>query len=499
MPIVITNTLTQKHEAFNPINPPHVTLYVCGPTVYNYTHIGNARPPAFFDVVERHLKYRGYDVKRVMNYTDVDDKIINRSIEEKSSCEAITEKYIKAFEEDMAALHVRPPFAAPRVTQVIPQIISVIEGLIQNQYAYVTDEGEVLYSVRNFKDYGKLSGKKIDDLIAGARVALDEKKRDPLDFSLWKPRKKDNEPAWESPWGLGRPGWHIECSAMVLNILGPSIDIHGGGMDLIHPHHENEIAQSEGYSKKPLAKYWMHSNMLCFNSEKMSKSVGNIFLTRDFIKKYTAETLRYLLLSAHYRSTIDFSESHIRDTQLALHRVYSTLLKCQTLIASPPTSLQDAPVRYESDLASFEKTFESLWSQAMDEDFNTAKALGFVFEYVRTMNRFIDQKPLKLSQSGLSSIESFVSAMKVFGSILNLFEDDPETYLKTLKGIFIREQGIDESWIEAQISQRTLSRQNKDFAKADQIRKDLLVRGIELRDSGNETQWDLSFSEAKKI
>lgn len=492
MALVLTNSLTKQKEPFVPLKSPKVKMYVCGPTVYNYVHIGNARVFVFYDVVERYLRFLGYDVERVMNFTDVDDKIINKASQENTDSLTISEKYIEGFLEDMKALRVNPPKVAPKVTDHIPEIIQLIENLISNKAAYVVDDGEVLFSVRNFKDYGKLSGKNIDDLISGARVQTDEKKRDPLDFSLWKPQKNTNEPAWDSPWGKGRPGWHIECSAMSMKYLGESFDIHGGGMDLIHPHHENEIAQSEASTHKPFAKYWLHSNMLTFNAEKMSKSIGNIMLTRDFIKKYSGEILRYFLLSGHYRSTIDYSEQHIREVQSALHRFYTTLSKAESAISALPSHLKQ-PSTEESKAEEFGSTFESKWQEAMDEDFNTAKVIGLIFEYVRLLNAYIDKKGFKPTEKTYPICKTFVDSVKKLSTVLNILGEPPQLFLEQLKKSVLDERGIDVKQIEQKITDRAEARSRKDFATSDTIRNSLLAQGIELRDLPNGTEWDITF------
>ncbi|NBX75436.1 MAG: cysteine--tRNA ligase [Proteobacteria bacterium] len=491
--IQITNTLTGKKEPFTPIEPGKVKMYVCGPTVYNFIHIGNARPLVFFDVVGRYLKFSGFSVTRVMNYTDVDDKIIQKANEEKVSCETVTQKYIAEFEEDMKLLKVEQPDAQPKVTGHIPEIIKMIETLIAKGSAYVAADGEVFFSVRSFPQYGKLSKKKIDDLLVGARVAPDEKKKDPLDFSLWKPRKNEKEPAWDSPWGPGRPGWHIECSAMSIKYLGETFDIHGGGMDLMHPHHENEIAQSEGATAVPFCNYWVHNNLLTINSEKMSKSLGNIWLTRDFIKRFTAETLKFFLLSGHYRSTLDFSESQVREHQAALHRIYKALEKAHKLTQTDTNLSQ--PLTTEGNTAdTFGKAFGAHWKEAMDDDFNTARVFGLVFDYVRVINAFVDKKGFKWTVEAKNIVNRFLSDMKTLSGVLNLFAEEPTAYLQTLRLLFLAEKGMSEAQIKEAILKRITARADKDFSLADQIRNDLLANGIELMDRGNETDWDVKFT-----
>lgn len=492
MSLVLTNSLTKKKEPFSPIEPNRVKMYVCGPTVYNYVHIGNARVFVFYDVVERYLKFLGYQVDRVMNFTDVDDKIIIKANEEKSDSLTVSERYIAAFIEDMVALKVTPPKVAPKVTDHMKEIIILIEGLVSNKAAYVTPEGEVFFSVRDFKNYGKLSGKNIDDLISGARVQTDEKKKDPLDFSLWKPQKNSTEPSWDSPWGRGRPGWHIECSAMSMKYLGESFDIHGGGMDLIHPHHENEIAQSEAFTHKPFAKYWLHSNMLTFNAEKMSKSLGNIMLTRDFIKKYSGEVLRFFLLSGHYRSTIDYSEQHIREVQSALHRFYTALLKAELASKLIPGN-QTVSTPEEVKVEEFGNAFDASWKEAMDEDLNTAKVIGLVFEYVRLLNAYIDKKGFKPSSKTKEICQRFIASFAMLSHVLNIFGEPASDFLSQLKHSILSERNVSLKEIEEKINIRTEARLRKDFVTSDQIRNELLNQGIELRDLSTGTDWDIIF------
>lgn len=489
MPIYLTNTLTRKRELFTPLVPNKVGMYLCGPTVYNYIHVGNARPLIFFDVVRRYLELSGFEVNFVINFTDIDDKIIERAEKDQTPWSDIIETYIEAYLADMSALGIPKPTAMPRVTENIPQIIKLIEGLVAKGTAYVED-GEVFFSVRQFPDYGKLSGKNLDELVSGTRVEVGVKKRDPLDFTLWKPRKKEGEPSWSSPWGEGRPGWHIECSAMAMEYLGTTFDIHGGGMDLMPIHHENEIAQSEAFTAKPFVRYWLHNNMLNVGDEKMSKSIGNVFLTRDFIKKYLAETLKFVILSGHYRSTIDFSERNIRDAQVALHRFYSALRRVNALVAEAPKPTAQISTE-ENKLRDFADGFETRWREAMDDDLNTAKVFGLVFEYVRAMNAAIDKKSSAYTPTLKVLGDRFLADFKLLGSVFNLFSEPHEKFLSELREQLLEEKGIKSSEIEQKIQDRIAARQAKDFAKADQIRKDLTAEGIELRDTPIGTDWDV--------
>lgn len=492
--IKLTNSLTGKKEEFVPLKSGHVTMYVCGPTVYGPTHVGNARPAVVFDVVRRYLEYSGFKVTYVSNFTDVDDKIINQSRTEKIPAAQIAQKYTLQYIKDMSALRVRPPNIAPKVTDHVPQIIAFIKGLVDKGAAYVVNDGEVFFSIRKFKDYGKLSKKRIDDLRVGVRIQPGELKQDPLDFSLWKPQKAPDEPAWESPWGKGRPGWHIECSAMAMHYLGETLDIHGGGLDLLHPHHENEIAQSEAFSGKPFVRYWLHNNLLNIDNEKMSKSLGNMFYNFDFIDKYTAETLKFVLLSGHYRSPIDFSVQHIRDSQAALHRLYTTLNKCVSL-QSAPSSLSGQPTAEEKELLEMGQGFAARFREAMDDDLNTAKVIGCLFDYVRKLNGYLDRKGFRLTASGQQITGQFIECRKLVSGILNVFGEEAQGYLALLREKVLKDRGLEMAAIAQKIAERTEARQQKDFARADAIRQELLSLGIQVMDGPTGTEWDIAFQE----
>lgn len=490
MAIQITNTLTGKKEPLTPITAGKVGIYVCGPTVYGFTHVGNARPTIFFDVVRRFLEHSGLEVLFVSNFTDVEDKIINRAREEKSSSLEVSENFTREFIIDRDRMGVRPPTIAPKVTEHIPDIIALIQRLVQNAAAYVAPDGEVFYSVRKFTDYGKLSKKRIDDLRVGVRIDSNEKKLDPLDFSLWKPQKAPDEPAWDSPWGKGRPGWHIECSAMAIRYLGETFDIHGGGLDLIHPHHENEIAQSEGATRKPFAHYWLHNNMVNIADEKMSKSVGNIFLNRDFMNRYSPEVLRFLILGGHYRSPIDFSQKHIEGCQQALHRFYSALRRIQANI-NQGTISEKSPETIA--LKACADGFEKAWVGAMEDDFNTAKVVGLVFDYVRLANAVFDQKKFKPTIESKEQANQFLTALGKLGSVINLFSEPSDNFLSDLKRRIAQERNIDPNEIEAMLIERGRARANKDYATSDKIRDELLAKGIEIRDTMQGSEWDVVF------
>ncbi|HHD12119.1 MAG TPA: cysteine--tRNA ligase [Deltaproteobacteria bacterium] len=474
MGIKVYNSLTKKKEEFLPLEPYGVKMYVCGPTVYDLSHIGHARSAIAFDVIYRYLKYRGYDVTYTRNYTDVDDKIIERAQREGTSTEEVSERYIKAYDEDMAALGVSLPTHRPRATETIPEMIEAIEGLIEKGYAYVVD-GDVYYSVRKFQGYGKLSGKNIEELEAGARVEVDERKKDPLDFALWK-KSKQGEPWWESPWGRGRPGWHIECSAMCIKYLGETIDIHGGGKDLIFPHHENEIAQSEALTGKPFARYWLHNGFVNIEKEKMSKSLGNILTIRDALKLHTPESIRLFVLSSHYRSPVEYSHSTLKEAEAKAERFYRTLLRIkeefpQTLEAKLP----------EERLAERLKPF----LDAMDDDFNTAHTIGLMFEEVSRANKLLDSASGRTPEETKEELSAIVSVFGELSRILGVFERSPEAYFTNLKS----HAPIPVEEINALIKEREEARKRRDYARADAIRDELKEKGIILEDTPEGTRW----------
>jgi len=455
----IYNSLTNKKETFKPLVEGEATLYVCGMTVYDYCHLGHARVLVAFDVVFRYLQARGYDVTYVRNITDIDDKIITRANENKEDFQVLTERFIDAMHEDERALGVLPPSIEPKATENIPQIIAMIETLIEKGHAYVGDSGDVYYDVASFPEYGKLSGRKIEDLRAGERIAVDESKRDPLDFVLWKPAKAD-EPAWESPWGNGRPGWHIECSAMSTSILGNSFDIHGGGHDLQFPHHENEIAQSEACTGEHLANYWMHNGFIRINDEKMSKSLNNFFTIRDVLKSYSPEAVRYFLLSSHYRSPLNYSTDSLDGAIAGLDRLYNALRGLPTAEASRWTS------------------YEEKFYAAMDDDFNTPEALATLFELARDTN--------KLNQAeGAEAAAPLAALLKKLAGLLGILQLSPDEWLQRDTG----GDGLDAETIESKIQARIQAKADKDWAQADAIRDELKAQGITLEDKGAETIW----------
>jgi cysteinyl-tRNA synthetase len=453
----IYNDLTRQKEEFRPLEPGRVRMYVCGMTVYDLCHLGHARVMVVFDVVARYLRARGYDLTYIRNITDIDDKIIKRANENGEPFHALTGRFIQAMHEDAAALGIRPPDAEPKATEHIGEILAMIERLIAKGHAYVAANGDVYYEVRSFPEYGRLSGKSIDDLEAGARVEPGEVKRDPLDFALWK-AAKPGEPAWDSPWGPGRPGWHIECSAMSTKALGDTFDIHGGGADLTFPHHENEIAQSEGATGHPFVRYWMHNGFVRINDEKMSKSLGNFFTVREILARYRPEEVRYFILTSHYRSPLNYDEEHLDNARSALTRFYTAL---RGLPAAEPAGGADYVERFHA---------------AMDDDFNTPEALAVLFDLVREINRV--RKDDEAGAAGLGA------ALRRLGDMLGILQDDAEAYLRGESAA-----GLSDADIDTLIEQRLAARQAKNWAEADRIRDELKAQGILLEDGPQGTTW----------
>lgn len=457
----VYNTLTRQKEEFKTLEENVAKIYVCGPTVYNYIHIGNARPIVVFDTLRRYLIYKGYDVSYVSNFTDIDDKIINKAKEEGVEYTQITDKYISAYLEDTTGLNIlEDKTIHPRATDFIQEMIEFISDLEEKGAAYNIN-GNVYFDIDKAKDYGILSKKNIDDLKSGARVDKSDEKENPLDFALWKKQKEAWEPAWDSPWGKGRPGWHIECSAMAKSILGETIDIHAGGEDLQFPHHENEIAQSETLTGKTFAKYWMHNGMINVDNEKMSKSLGNFFLVREIAEKYDREIIRLWLLSAHYRNPINFSEEVMDHTKNALDRLYNAKLKLNRLSENESSEL-DQELKEKMDQQ------ESLFIRAMDDDLNTADAVSHIFDLVSIINTSIDEN---------TSIETVNYAKEMF------------TELTEVLGLLYRDMENVDGWIEDLIQERQMARKNKDFQRADEIRDELLAEGIELEDTRSGVVW----------
>ena len=449
----ITNSLTRTKEAFVPITPGQVRMYVCGMTVYDLCHLGHARVFVVFDMVTRWLRASGYQVEYVRNITDIDDKIIRRAQENGETPAALTERFIAEMHDDERALGVLPPDQEPRATAYVAQMLALIGQLEKNGLAYPAPNGDVYYSVRSFGSYGRLSGKSLDELRAGERVEVDPNKRDPMDFVLWK-AAKPGEPAWESPWGLGRPGWHIECSAMSADLLGKHFDIHGGGQDLQFPHHENEIAQSEGAHNCTFVNYWMHNGFVRVDNEKMSKSLGNFFTIREVLKQYDAEVVRFFILRAHYRSPLNYSDAHLNDAKGALTRLYTALKGSPVTDAALDWS-HPAAVRFRA---------------AMDDDFNTAEAIAVLFDLASDANRgLIEAAPL----------------LRSLGGVLGLLQRDTADFQQAGAS----EGGMEEAEIERLIAARLAARQSKDFAESDRIRAVLTAAGIVLEDGAGGTSW----------
>jgi cysteinyl-tRNA synthetase len=444
----IYNTLGRTKQEFVPIHAPEVRMYVCGITVYDYCHLGHARFLVVFDVVRRWLRASGYQVKYVRNITDIDDKIIRRAQENRESVEELTARYIQYMDEDAAALGVEKPDHEPRATEFVPPMLEMIDRLQQKDLAYQARSGDVNFAVRRFKGYGKLSGKSLDDLRAGERVEVDESKEDPLDFVLWK-RSKPDEPKWPSPWGDGRPGWHIECSAMSRELLGESFDIHGGGQDLQFPHHENEIAQSEGASGRKFVNYWMHNGFVRIDDEKMSKSLGNFFTVREILKKFDAEVVRFFIVRAHYRSQINYSDAHLEDAKGALTRLYTALKG--TSVSSPGVDWSEPHA----------KRFKA----AMDDDFGTPEAVAVLFDLAGRVN---------------SGENALAPQLRALGGLLGLLQRDASGFLQGGKA---------DAWVVERIGAREAARKRRDFAEADRIRKELLDAGIVLEDGAKGTTW----------
>ncbi len=488
--VKIFNTLTGKKEDFIPLVNNRVGIYACGVTVYDYCHIGHARSAVVFDVIHRYLRYKGYDVKFVRNFTDIDDKIIKKANEEGIAWDAVASKYIEEYYKDMDGLGIARADVEPKATDHISEMIDVIDSLIKKGYAYAVQEGDnksVYFEVDKFTEYAKLSKKDRKDLLAGARVDIDERKKSPMDFALWK-ASKEGEPWWDSPWGKGRPGWHIECTAMAMKHLGETVDIHGGGADLIFPHHENEIAQSEAYTDKPFAKYWVHNGFITIDKEKMSKSLGNFFTIRDILGRYDAEVIRLFLTSSHYRSPIEFSQEQLYDAEASLDRFYTTILRMDDFITAPSnkTKTEADSTEFEGFLGRFKEGFES----AMDDDFNTALAIGQIFEMIREINKFLDSKPSGDEAKAL--IKNAKDALSRVGKVLNLFMRTPaEWNIALLKS---KKIDISEAEIEQKINDRRTARQSKDWSAADSIRKELEGKGIILEDKTDRTTWKVKLT-----
>jgi len=472
MSLQLYNSLTRKKETFTPLKPGKVGMYVCGVTVYDYCHVGHARVMVVFDIINRWFQQLGYDVDYVRNFTDVDDKIIQRASERGIGIDVLTDEMIAAFDEDIGSLGCLHPTHEPRATAHMAEMITMIGALIEQDRAYVSDSGDVLYAVRSFDGYGQLSGKNIDELESGSRVEVDASKRDPLDFVLWK-MAKAGEPSWDSPWGAGRPGWHIECSAMSCAHLGDTFDIHGGGMDLKFPHHENEIAQARAANGGGFARYWLHNGFVNINAEKMSKSLGNFFTIREVTKKYHPEVLRMFMLGTHYRSPLDFSDSALDAAKAGLDRLYETARRIQREMRDVRCEMSDVRCRTDDSVIShLTSNIVPAFTESMNDDFNTPEALACLFDVSRSLNKGLDAG---------EDVSELVAQFAAMCGVLGIVQHDVESWFKG--------DNVDAERIEALISERAAAKKARDFARADAIRDELATEGIVLEDSPTGTTW----------
>lgn len=462
--IKVYNTLTKKKEEFKPLVAGKVKMYVCGPTVYNFFHIGNGRTFIVFDTIRRYFEYRGYEVEFVQNFTDIDDKMIKRANEENTTVKEVGDKYIKEYYKDADNLNIERATVNPRATEYITQIIDFVKGLVDKGYAYEVD-GDVYFSTKKFGDYGKLSGQNIEDLQSGARISIDERKKDPMDFAIWK-AQKSGEPAWKSPWGMGRPGWHIECSCMAKNILGDTIDIHAGGSDLAFPHHENEIAQSEALTGKTFANYWLHSAFVNVNNQKMSKSLNNFLTARAALEKFDADVIRFLMLSAHYRQQLNFSEELLLSAKASVERIYNTIYNLENLLDEVRTThITDEEKKYLQSLNKYKEKY----IEKMDDDFNTADAITAIFDLIKDVNINVN------IDSSKELITDCLNLIRELGKPLGMLQKSTKVNL--------------DDEIQKLVNERQQARKNKNWALADKIRDDLKSRGIVLEDTPQGIRW----------
>ncbi|SPZ49865.1 Cysteine--tRNA ligase [Sarcina ventriculi] len=462
--IKVYNTLTKKKEEFKPLVAGKVKMYVCGPTVYNFFHIGNGRTFIVFDTIRRYFEYRGYEVEFVQNFTDIDDKMIKRANEENTTVKEVGDKYIKEYYEDADNLNIERATVNPRATEYITQIIDFVKGLVDKGYAYEVD-GDVYFSTKKFGDYGKLSGQNIEDLQSGARISIDERKKDPMDFAIWK-AQKPGEPAWKSPWGMGRPGWHIECSCMAKNILGDTIDIHAGGSDLAFPHHENEIAQSEALTGKTFANYWLHSAFVNVNNQKMSKSLNNFLTARAALEKFDADVIRFLMLSAHYRQQLNFSEELLLSAKASVERIYNTIYNLENLLDEVRTThITDEEKKYLQSLNKYKEKY----IEKMDDDFNTADAITAIFDLIKDVNINVN------IDSSKELITGCLNLIRELGKPLGMLQKSTKVNL--------------DDEIQKLVNERQQARKDKNWALADKIRDDLKNRGIVLEDTPQGIRW----------
>ena len=487
--IKLYNTFTGKKEEFVPISQGKVGIYACGVTAYDYSHLGHARGAVVFDLIQRYFRRKGFEVKYVRNFTDIDDKIIKRAKEEGITAAEVARKYIDAYHEDMKRLGVGAPDIEPKATEHIDEMVQIVKGLVAKGHAYAV-EGDVYFRVSSFSDYGKLSKRNVDDLKAGARVEVDERKDDPLDFALWK-ASKPGEPAWNSPWGPGRPGWHIECTAMSFKHLGQTFDIHTGGKDLVFPHHENEIAQSEAYSGSKFVNYWLHNGFVNINQEKMSKSLGNFFTIRDILDQYDAEVVRLFLLSTHYRSPIDFSDTNLKDARSGLDRFYTMKEAMKNfLTGKKPTAVKPEEVIESSDRPLYNKigNLPKAFEEAMDDDFNTAFAIGLIYDLVRDVNKFLAEIDQKREDAAQAILRAASSAFDNVSTTLGLFLREPDEWFREGR-LADSKVTLSVEKIEELIHLRNEARARKDWAEADRIRQVLDDGGVALFDRAGGTVW----------
>ncbi|MGW8158703.1 MAG: cysteine--tRNA ligase [Desulfoprunum sp.] len=489
MTIKIFNTLSGKKQPLEPLEPGHVKLYVCGITSYDYCHIGHARSALAFDMIVRYLRYRGLRVTYVRNFTDIDDKIINRAAEQHTTPAELANRFIDEFYVDMDRLGIDRPDLEPKATEHIPEMIGLIAELVAKGMAYQSGN-DVYYAVNSFPRYGKLAHRNLDDMQAGARISINEQKRHPMDFVLWK-GSKPGEPTWDSPWGPGRPGWHIECSAMSRKYLGDTFDIHGGGKDLIFPHHENEIAQSEGANNKPFVNCWIHHGFVTIRDEKMSKSLGNFLTIRDILEHYHPEILRFFIFSTHYRNPLDFSETAMLDAAAGLERLYACIAQVEALAKGRQRQGEgNIPPK---DIAAID-AIEGRFQQAMDNDFNTAQAQGVLFDLAKIINRLCKSLPAAPAATDIDALDRATRTMKRLAAIMGILNEDAAAFLKARKEKLLAGLEIDEERIIALIKDRYSCRAEKNWARGDEIRDELLAKGIELKDGPDGTTWSVKRS-----
>ncbi len=489
MKIIIYDTKSGRKTPLEPITAGQIKLYVCGITAYDYCHIGHARSALVFDMIVRYLRYRGLAVTFVRNFTDIDDKIIKRAQEQNTTPEELAERFIVKFHEDMDRLGVATADHEPRATEHIPGIIKIIEELIEKGLAYPSGS-DVYFAVDKFPNYGSLSGRNLEDMMAGARISVNENKTNPMDFALWK-GSKPGEPTWDSPWGPGRPGWHIECSAMSRELLGNTFDIHGGGKDLIFPHHENEIAQSEGASGEPFAKYWIHHGFVTMKDEKMSKSLGNFLTIREVLEQFDPEVLRLFVFSTHYRTPLDYSVTTLQEAAAGLDRLYGCLAALSDL---PNAGNETAkPVASTKETKKIQ-TLADRFHKAMDNDFNTAQGLGHIFDAVKTLNRIGQAIPTVAANSDLAILHQGTEAIKTLTGSMGLLSADPIVYIEAKQKKILAELDIDAADIDKLINERNAARSEKNWARADEIRDQLLARSIEMKDGPTGTTWQVKLA-----